>query len=431
MTYSRFAQTAILSSLGLVSGYGVLTGSFAMAQQEAETDGPLLTLSLSQTLSWDSNAGLATTGADSTLQANTGLGFALRDETALSSFNLTGGAGLRLADSPGTSGFDTALADPRITLAYARIGATSRLDLKAGLQINDIAYLRPLTDFLDANGVPQLPSDFGDLNGSGMRQNLNFDLSLSLREDKPFGLVLAAGVSDLRYADVTDPDLIDNRRSTLRATARLDFTEVMQATVGLTYATYQDDDETNDTLGLASGLTITRPDGALRFNLGLDDLAGDPRPSFSVGRSFERPNGSLSFDLGTARDETGDLNLTGRIVASQEFAQGSASASLSQNLAQTSGDGQELQTSLSLGFKREVSDLTSLSLGLGYVTSRNTDTGVTVGTANLSASMGFALSPDWALSVGYTFESRKEDGAGSAQNNSVFVGLSRDFEFPL
>ena len=39
------------------------------------------------------------------------------------------------------------------------------------------------------------------------------------------------------------------------------------------------------------------------------------------------------------------------------------------------------------------------------------------------------------LNVGYRYESRDEDGvgdgAGPAQNNVVFVGLSRDFEFPL
>lgn len=431
MTYPRIAQTAILASLGLLSGFGVFSSSVALAQQEAEADGPLLTLSLSQTLSWDSNAGLAAAGADSTLQANTGLGFALRDETALTSFSLTGNTGLRLADGPATAGWEATLADPRIALAYTRIGATSRLDIKTGLRINDISYLRPLSDFLDENGVPQLPSDFGDLNGSGTRQSLDFDVSLSLRDDKPFGLVLAAGVSDLRYSDVTDPDLIDNRRSTLRATARLDISEVMQATVGLTYATYTDDDETNDTLGLAGGLTIARPDGELRFNLGLDDLAGNPAASFSVGRSYEWPNGSLSFDLGTAINDNGDLDLTGQIAVTQEFAQGSASASLSQSLAQGSGDAQELQTSLSLGFQRELSELTSLSLGLDYVISQNSDTGATVDTASLSASLGYALSPDWTVNVGYSFESRDEDGAGSAQNNAVFIGLSRDFEFPL
>ena len=101
MTYSRITQTAILASLGLVSGYGMLSNSFAMAQQEEdESGGPLLTVSLSQNLSFDSNAGLASSGADSTVQANTGLSFALTDETALSTFALTGSTGLRLADGP-------------------------------------------------------------------------------------------------------------------------------------------------------------------------------------------------------------------------------------------------------------------------------------------------------------------------------------------
>ena len=432
MRYSRITQTAVLASLGLVSGYGMLSNSFAMAQQEAdESGGPFLTVSLSQNLSFDSNAGLASSGGDSTVQANAGLSFALTDETALSTFALTGSTGLRLADGPATSGFEAALADPRVALAYARIGATARLDLDAGLRINDIVYLRPLTDFLDENGVPQLPSDFADLRGSGTRQNLNFDVSLSLRDDAPFGLVLAAGITDLRYTDVTDPDLIDNTRSTLSATARLDINDVTQATVGLNYATYEDDDERNETLGLSTALTIARPDGELRFTLGLGDLAGDPGASFSVGRSFERPNGSLSFDLGTAIDDNGDFNLTGSVALTRDFAKGSASASLSQSLAQGSGDAQDLQTSLSLGFKRELSDLASLSLGLAYAVSQDTETGVSVDTASLTASLGYALSPDWSLNVGGSFESRNEDGVGQAQNTSVFVGLSRDFEFPL
>ena len=432
MTYSRITQTAVLASLGLVSGYGMLSNSFAMAQQETDgASGPVLTVSLSQNLSFDSNAGLASSGGDSTVQANTGLSFALTDETALSTFALTGSTGLRLADGPATSGFEAALADPRIALAYARIGATSRLDLNAGLRINDIAYLRPLTDFLDENGVPQLPSDFADLRGSGIRQNLNFDVSLSLRDDAPFGIVLAAGISDLRYTDVTDPDLTDNQRSYVRATARLDINEVTQATVGLAYATYTDNDKSNDTLGLTGALSITRPDGELRFNLGLDDLAGDLRSSFSVGRSFDRPNGSLSFDLGTSIDADGNLDLTGNIALSQEFAQGSASASLSQSVVPGSGDAQELQTALSLGFTRELSDLASLSLGLAYAVSEDTDTGLTVDTASVTASLGYALSADWNLNVGASYESRDEDGAGSAQNTSVFVGLSRDFAFPL
>jgi hypothetical protein len=430
VTQVRFTQIAVLSVLGLTAAYTDLSGSIAFAQDD-DSSGPSLTIGFDSRLEWDSNAGLDPDPAGGTLQSNTSLSFALQDETAATAFSLTGSSGLRIADGPGTDGPETTMADPRIALAYARIGATSRLDLITGLQINDIAYLRPLTDFAGPDGTIILPSDFDDLQGSGTRQSLNFDVKLSLREDAPFGLVLAAGVTDLRYSDVTNVDLIDNTRSYASATARLDITPVMQASVGLTYSVYDDADETNHTVGLNSGLTITRPDGALRFTLGLEDTGDGVRTSIGAGRDFETPNGGFSFDLGAVRTADGAVNLTGGAAVNHEFASGSASASLQQSITSGSNDAEALQTSLSLGLSREISPLASLNLGLSYVVSRDTATDLSTDTASLSASMGYALSSDWNLNVGYRYESRDEDGVGQAQNNVVFLGLSRDFEFPL
>ena len=434
MTQARFAQIAALSACGLTAGYVALSSSIAFAQDD-DTSGPSLTIGFDSRLEWDSNAGLAADPAGGTLQSNTSLSFALQDETAATAFALTGSSGLRIADGPATSGIETTMADPRIALAYARIGAASRLDLSTGLQINDIAYLRPLTDFTGPDGTPDLPTDFDDLQGSGTRQSLNFDIKLTLRDDAPFGLVLAAGVTDLRYSDVTNADLTDNTRSYASATARLDISQVMQATVGLSYSVYDDADETSDTVGLNSGLTITRPDGALRFTLALDDTDDGTRTSIGVGRDFETPNGGFSFDLGAVRTADGAVNLTGGASVAHEFATGSASAALRQSITSGSNDAEALQTSLSLGLARELSPLASLTLGLTYVTSRDTATDISTDTASLSASIGYALSADWNLNLGASYESRGEDGvgdgAGPAQNSSVFVGISRDFEFPL
>ncbi len=438
MKHSRFAprfrhlvtHMAVLSTLGLGLGYMVVSSSIAWAQDDAVA-GPLFSIGLDQRLESSSNAGLSVNPAGRTLQSNTQLSFGLTDETARNAFALTGSTGLRIVDRAGTSDTDVSVADPRIALSYARIGATSRLDIQTGLRINDLTFLRPLTDFINPDGTLELPTDFADLRGSGTRQALNFDATLSLREDAPFGLVLAVGVTDLDYTDVTDPELTDNTRSDVTVTARLDITEVAQATIGLTYATYEDTDETNATLGLASGLTITRPDGALRFSLGLDETDAGIRTSVGVGRDLDLPNGALSFDLGTVRGADGDVDLTGALSVTHDFALGRATASLRQNLATGSGDTEELQTSLSLGFARELTPLASLDLGLAYVSSQDTGTGDTTDNASLSASLGYALTTDWTLNIGYRFESRDEDGVGQAQNNTVFLGLSRDFDFSL
>jgi hypothetical protein len=237
----------VLAALGLCAGYPPLS-SMAWAQDD-RADGPVLSIGLNERLEWSSNPSLAADSAGGRLVSNTRLTFSLSDSTALSRFELTGNTGLRIVDSA-ASGFNATVADPRIALAYSRLGATSQLDINAGLRINDIAFLRPLTDFIGPDGVLDLPTDFDDLRGSGTRQSLQFGVKLSLREDAPFGLVLAAGVTDLRYIDVTNPDLTDNTRGYLRATARLDITEVTQATIGLGYRTFIDGNDTNGTLGL-------------------------------------------------------------------------------------------------------------------------------------------------------------------------------------
>jgi uncharacterized protein (PEP-CTERM system associated) len=167
------------------------------------------------------------------------------------------------------------------------------------------------------------------------------------------------------------------------------------------------------------------------FDLALDETAGGARLNVSVGRDFDLPDGGLAFDLGVSRGASGSFNLTGGLSYNHEFDQGSVTASLRQSITAGSDDTDRLQTSLSAGLSRPLSPLASLDLGLAYVISENLGSGVTTDTANLSATLGYALSSDWDLSLGYRYESRDQDGAGQAQDNVVFLGVRRNFEFPL
>ena len=424
------ARAAGLAASGIVTGLGILATGMAHAQDDAAT-GPSLTFGINQGFEISTNRALDPDPAGQTLLSTTQFSLGLRDETARMTFALDASTGLRIVDGPDTAGAETTLADPQITLAYSRLGATSRLDLGAGYQVIDIAFLRPLAEFTNPDGTVTLPPDFNDLQGSGTRQSLNFDVALTLREDAPFGLVLAAGVTDLRYADVTDPDLSDSTRSYASVTARLDINAVTAASVGLSYSQFTDAGGTSDTVGLDTGLTISRPDGDLRFSLGLEDRADGTRLSFGVGRDFDLPRGALSFDLGAVRGTDGAVNLTGAVQLTQTFAQGTASASLSQSLSSGTDDAEQLRTTLALGLSRELTPLAALDLGLTYVISEDTATGLGVNSATLSASLGYALGPDWTLNTGYRYETRDEDGVGLAQDHVLFLGLQRDFELPL
>lgn len=409
-----------------------LTTGMAQGQNADAPSGPLLTFGTNLRLTASDNAGLEPVSAGTTITASNSLAFGLRDETAVTVLALDITTTSRLTDGPGTDGIDSNfLADPRIKLAYTRLGATARLDLVADLRRSDIAFLRPLTDFGGPDGTVTLPIDFADLTGSGIRESLDFDAQLSLRDDAPFGLVLAAGINDLRYENTSDPELIDASRVYLSATARLDINDVTQANAGLRLSRYTDAVETNDTLGLTAGLTIARPDGDLRFNLGLDDITDGGRLSLGAGRDFERPLGAYGFDLGVTRDADGDVNLTGALNLRRDFVQGTATASLTQSISSGGTDDEALQTALSLGYSTELTPLTSLSLTAGYGRSEDTGTGDTVTSASLGATLGYALTEDWSLDLGVSYQMRDEDGVGLAQENSVFVGLSRSFELPL
>lgn len=429
MKHIGIVQSAALSALGVATGFAIWNTSTAWAQDTA-SPAPVLTFGFDQRFEYASNATQTANPARS-LQSNTQLSFGLSDATARSTFDLTGRTGLRLVDRPAASGVDVTMSDPAIALAYTRLGATARLDIKTGFRINDIAYLRPLTDFANTDGSIDLPLDFADLQGSGTRQSLNFDAQLSLRDDAPFGLVLGAAVTDLRYRDVTDPDLIDNQRLTLRATGRFDIDDVTQLKVGLSYANYVDDDQSSQTLGLNSGLTITRPDGDLHVSFGLDDADAGLRSNIGFGRNFDLPNGNFSFDLGFAQSVDSGVNLTGALGLTQEFAKGRLTADLRQGLTVGVNDREKLQSALNIRFTQDLGPLTSVNLGLAFASSEDVISGETARTTDLSVSFGYALSPDWRLNAGYSYRNRDDDLTGQGQDSTVFVGLNRSFEFPL
>lgn len=430
LTGPPLIRTMALAAMGLMGGAALLYSTTAWAQDSGAPEGPVLRIGVSERLSWSDNPSLSANPTGGRVVSNTRLSFALTDQTALNTFKLAGNTGLRLSDSA-ASGFGSSVADPRFSLAYSRLGATSQLDLTAAFQRNDIAFLRPLSDFTDDDGTIDLPTDLDDLQGSGIRQSLKFGAKLTLRDDAPFGLTLSAGVTDLRYQDVTDPDLNDTTRSFLRATARLDINDVTQARVGLSYRSFLGSNNRNDSLGLNTGLTITRPDGELRVSFSADDSDRGTRLRFEAGRSFDLPTGNLSFDLGLSQSTAGRLKLTGDVSYSHDFDEGQVNASLRQTITEGSDDSDRLQTSLSAGLSRPLSPLASLNLGLGYVISENLGSGSSTQSADFSASLGYALSPDWDLNVGYSFQSRDSDAAEAAHSNSVFVGISRSFEIPL
>ena len=423
MKKSRHFGTALLCAIGLVSSPGFV--AIAPAQ---DSGGRTLTFGIDQRLEVSDNIDLAVTSPGSTQQSITRLSFGLRDETATTTLALDVGAGLRIAGGPGFSGTSVRLSDPSLALAYSRLGVNSQLDVTASVADSDIAFLRPLEDFQNIDGTFTFPDDIADLTGTGTRRSLNFDTKLTLRKDDPLGVILTAGASQLRYLDAWNPALIDSNRQYVGAALQFEVSPVTEATVGLTYAIYNDPTVSRTTTSFNAGLSVARPDGSLNLNLAADDTPDGTRLSISAGRDFELPRGAVSFDLGATRGVAGEIDITGGLDLRLDLPNGGITAGVSRSVGAGSNDTERLRTAVNLGYNRELSARSTLNLDLAYVESQSTAVGTREANASVGATYGLALGPDWTMDLGYRHVLRDSDTLGRADENSVFLGLRRNFQ---
>lgn len=403
----------------------------AVLAQEVPPGGRGLTFGIEQRFESTENLDLDVNSQGRTDQATTRLSFGARWTTRTSSFGLTAGTSLRAADSPDASINDFALDNNRIGLDYTRRGATARFGVTASVQESDIAFLRPLEDFVTEEGVIELPEDLEDLNGTGSRRNTRVGTTLDIGEGGPWGLGLSASYSDISYSDVTSSGLLDSQRWQVGASLRYALNPATQLTVGLGYGEFRDDDpatDTRETISLSSGLRFARPNGAATVSLGAQDTEDGTRLNLTFGRSLTLPTGSLSTSLGLARSADGDASLSGSLSWQQQVTPvDRIDARFQRSIVGGTDDTDRLVTALSVGYRHELTPVSGLGLDVAWTESETTSTGSTVTNASVAASYNHALTEDWGLSAGYRYRLRDEDGVGDADSNSVFLVLRRNF----
>jgi hypothetical protein len=435
----------------------------------AQDGGVTLAFGLDQRFEVTDNLNLDLISPGTTSLATTALSFGLTSETALSTLDLTASAALRARSGPGISGVDTLIDDPRFGLRYMRDGATARFSLAARYRSSEVTFLRPLEDFLNDEGDIELPEDAADLEGSGTRVSYGLDSTLELRRDAPLGLSFSAGLSGLRYSGVSNPDLVDSRRSRLGASARLTFSPVAEGGLGVNYSTYAADDAAStrretlatdftlryeispitradagvgyvvidtEEFGLASRtegatghlkLELDRPNGMITAGLDSTFTADGARYSASIGRSLDLPNGALSASAGLTAAEGGAPQTTASLSWRQNLPRGAFSAQLRRSVNIAADDTANLATVLALGYRHDINALSALDFRATYSVTGETGPDNRVDRASFTASYLHALTADWNLNAGYTYRMRDEETVGQARSNTIFVGLGRAF----
>jgi hypothetical protein len=404
-------------------------GQETASQQGGRQPNPLLTLSFSQGLRLDSNANLTPGTNDPQARSTTDLGFSYASATPISLLTLSANTSLLFALGSDSSDEKLTIDGPQLSFGYHRAVPSASLDLSGSVRRDEVSFLRDLSDFVDENGVIDLPDDFEDFEGEGTRRSADLDAVLSLRDDARFGIVLTSGLTVVDYQDVTSARLVDSFRTNLGVTLRFDLTEVTQVRAGLRTSRFdQDGAEPVTRFGFDLGGTIQRPNGQLSAQFALDDTEDGVRTALSFGRTLDRPLGTLSGQLGITRDAAGELRFTGDIRASRQLPLGSASLAFSQSVQNTEQDGERLVTSLSARWSQSLTPLVGLNLDALYSDRRDTGTDVGVRAIELGASLNRQLTRDWSLTMGYRHRRRDETGEELAINNSLFLTIGRSFE---
>ena len=394
------------------------------AQAQDGGGGVSLTFGLSQRLEVSNNTNLAVvssgTSSGQTFRATTGLSFGAVSETRDSRLAFQTSASLRAGSGNSDSGFD--LTAPQASLSYSRTAANASFNLGASLRQDEIAGL----DSADVG------TDVTDLTGTGTRRSYSVSAGLTLAEGAPLSFGLSAAIGGTSYIDASDPALADTQRRSVGITAQLRLSETISANIGLSYALFETDKPgsvVRKTTGLSAGVAIARPNGTLNLSLGADQTADGTRTSLTLGRDYVLPRGSLSGSIGATRGVNGSTRVSANLAYHEDLPNGALDASLKRSLGAGSDDSERLITALSLGYSRELTPRSSLRLDANYAENSNLQAGLTTSTARLGASYNYALTEDWGLNMGYSHRLRDQDGVGRADSDTLFVGISRSFEF--
>lgn len=402
-----------------------------VAAQTATTvpGGLELTFGFSQRLEADDNLPLAVSSPGNTVQAVTRLSFALTSETRTQKLAFTASTALRASGGSGVANGGFVVDDPRFDLSYSRNTGNAVLSFGANFRRADLQFLRPLTDFIDANGVLVLPSDLADLFGTGFRTDYGIKAALQLGVNAPFGTTVSVGVSGLAYDKVSNPALVETQRRNLSAAFRLRLNDVTDGSVTLGFDQFENlaTSATTNTRSLIASLTRQLPTGSLSGTLTAQNSAVGTRLSFGVRSNMTLPTGSIGAGIGITRLAGGQPALTGNLNWVYQLPAASLSVQLNRTVAFTTANAEQLQTSLSLGYNQAINTQSAVRVNVNYALSDPAGAANNTRDTSLDASYNLAMTPDWNLSLGYNLALRNRDAVGSSHSNSVYLGIQRSF----
>lgn len=437
----------------VIGGFCALGAVFLPGASLAQEGGLLLTFGIENRVEISRNESLSVPAEGTEIANVTLLSFGLVSETALDrlAFEVTGG----LIAQHDDAGSEIDFGRSALTLAYHREVPAAVLDLSAEFRTDDV----------DAFG-----DDLGDADEDGTRSDLALSARLEAGRMSSVGLAFGLAYEQTDFQDTTDPDLVDSEEWRGDIAAILRFSEVATGRVGVRYSQLEEDDlgttttdertifagldySVSERLDLAVALGYTEieteefgvientrgPDASLRLTYDMPvgsayallsvatDVDEGQRETFEIGRDLETPRDTISARLGvTHGDETG-TDLIGALEWTRALPDGSIGLTAERRVGYDDDDDETVTDSLfSLNWTRNVNATSTLLFDVTYELSDSPSERIEQ--ISLDAGLSHMLTADWSLSsgVGYTV---RRDADGRAESPSIFVALSRDFQF--
>lgn len=432
------------------------------AQQSQSPSSASGTITLTTGAIVDTNAKLAVTSPGTQLKFSENLRFTVTTANRNNRLTFSGGAALSMTMPPG-GGTTTAVTTPQVTLTYGRTAANASFNAMARYWSGDVT-----TSYdIDPSAATVLVVDDGTLTRTGgtlaVRTGLQAPLTLS------FDL----SYDNRDYSGTADPSLFDETTTQLGATANMRFSPVMRGVLSARLTDYDASDaastntQTTDldfslshdlarglTLGAnvgaqqrditASGTTTSRsgaraglsatqamPRGTVFANILFDQSGPKDRTTLTFGRNLTLPAGAVSASVAATDIQGSGVSLLGNASYNQQLADGSFDLTFSQSIQTNQFDQDILTSRLGLGYMQQVTSTSGLNVRLDLTRSEDGGAGAapTNSRATLNASYNRNLTPDWDLTVGYTYRLASSPGASNASGNSIYVNVARNIGF--
>lgn len=419
----------------------------------AQDGGVVLTFGFENRLEVARNGDLAVPAEGTDISNVTTLSFGLTSETQIDRISLDVSGAAILEDTADGSGTELDFGRTAAVLNYRREVPAAVLDITAELRTDDVGTF----------------DDLEDADETGTRTDYALSAGIETGRTSTVGFALGVGYDQTDYQDVSDPDLFDSIEVRADAAVILHFSQVATGRLGVRYSEREEespgttvtetlesyaavdysvserldlsaelgyseietedfdviDRETGPDLRLGATYELPVGTASALLTVSQDSDEGE-RTTLEIGRDFETPVHTVSARLGVTRADVTGTDVIGSLSWSRALPDGSLGLDLERRVAFDADDDEEVDSSaLTVSWLKNVNDVSTISLAVGYETSDSASEAIEQVT--FDAGYTHRLTADWNLDSGVSYRVR-EDIDGRATSPSVFVALSREFQ---